>query len=98
MSLTVSENDTDLCYNSKMKYLEKAELSKGKDILCPDIDDYIQTGKDPEIVWYKVRVLCAEYLYSEVKEISLKKIFNMLTSIIITSFIVIKYVLYHILR
>lgn len=57
MSLTVSENDTDLCYNSKMKYMEKAELSKGKDILCPDIDDYIQPGKDPEIAWYKVRVL-----------------------------------------
>ncbi|XP_046696343.1 interleukin-1 receptor accessory protein-like 1-B [Silurus meridionalis] len=53
MALTVSENDTNLCYNSKMKYLEKAELSKGKDILCPDIDDYIQPGKDPQIVWYK---------------------------------------------
>ncbi|XP_066512491.1 interleukin-1 receptor accessory protein-like 1-B [Hoplias malabaricus] len=53
MSLMVSENDTDLCYNSKMKYLEKAELSKGKDILCHDIEDYIQPGKDPEIVWYK---------------------------------------------
>ncbi|XP_072527086.1 interleukin-1 receptor accessory protein-like 1-B isoform X3 [Salminus brasiliensis] len=53
MSLTVSENDTDLCYNSKLKYLEKAELSKGKDILCPDIEDYIQPGKDPEIIWYK---------------------------------------------
>lgn len=56
MSLTVSENDTDLCYNSKMKYLEKAELSKGKDILCPDLDDYIQPSKDPEIVWYKVKI------------------------------------------
>ncbi|KAL7833883.1 hypothetical protein AOLI_G00288430, partial [Acnodon oligacanthus] len=53
MSLTVSENDTDLCYNSKMKYFEKAELSKGKDILCPDIEDYVQPGKEPEIVWYK---------------------------------------------
>ncbi|XP_076828428.1 interleukin-1 receptor accessory protein-like 1-B isoform X3 [Brachyhypopomus gauderio] len=53
MSLTVSENDTDLCYNSKMKHLEKAELSKGKDILCPDIEDFIQPSKDPDIVWYK---------------------------------------------
>ncbi|KAL6461790.1 hypothetical protein MHYP_G00299350 [Metynnis hypsauchen] len=53
MSLTVSENDTDLCYNSRMKYFEKAELSKGKDILCPDIEDYVQPGKEPEIVWYK---------------------------------------------
>lgn len=56
MSLTVSENDTDLCFNSKMKYFEKAELSKVKDILCPDIEDYIQSGKDPDIVWYKVSV------------------------------------------
>lgn len=40
-----------------MKYLEKAELSKGKDILCPDLDDYIQPGKDPEIVWYKVKII-----------------------------------------
>uniref|UniRef100_A0A672LLE2 Interleukin 1 receptor accessory protein-like 1b n=1 Tax=Sinocyclocheilus grahami TaxID=75366 RepID=A0A672LLE2_SINGR len=53
MSLTVAENNTGLCYNSKMRYFEKAELSKSKDILCPDIDDYIQTGKEPEITWYK---------------------------------------------
>uniref|UniRef100_A0A8C9TY06 Interleukin 1 receptor accessory protein like 1 n=1 Tax=Scleropages formosus TaxID=113540 RepID=A0A8C9TY06_SCLFO len=53
MSLTVAENDTDLCYNSKMRYLEKAELSKSKDITCPDIEDYVQPGKDPGIVWYK---------------------------------------------
>uniref|UniRef100_A0A8D0AV26 Interleukin 1 receptor accessory protein-like 1b n=1 Tax=Sander lucioperca TaxID=283035 RepID=A0A8D0AV26_SANLU len=32
MSLTVAENDTDLCYNSKMRFFEKAELSKSKDI------------------------------------------------------------------
>ncbi|XP_051769290.1 interleukin-1 receptor accessory protein-like 1-B isoform X4 [Ctenopharyngodon idella] len=53
MSLTVAENNSGLCYNSKMRYFEKAELSKSKDILCPDIDDYIQSGKDPEITWYK---------------------------------------------
>ncbi|XP_059388904.1 interleukin-1 receptor accessory protein-like 1-B isoform X1 [Carassius carassius] len=53
MSLTVSENNMGLCFNSKMRYFEKAELSKSKDILCPDIDDYIQTGKEPEITWYK---------------------------------------------
>ncbi|XP_043108647.1 interleukin-1 receptor accessory protein-like 1-B isoform X1 [Puntigrus tetrazona] len=53
MSLTVAENDTGLCFNSKMRYFEKAELSKSKDILCPDIDDYMQTGKEPEIRWYK---------------------------------------------
>ncbi|XP_057217304.1 interleukin-1 receptor accessory protein-like 1-B isoform X2 [Triplophysa rosa] len=53
MVLTVAENDTGLCYNSKMRYFEKAELSKGKDILCPDIDDYTQPGKEPELTWYK---------------------------------------------
>lgn len=54
MSLTVAENDTDLCYNSKMRFFEKAELSKSKDITCPGIEDYIQPGVEPEIVWYKV--------------------------------------------
>ncbi|XP_072556573.1 interleukin-1 receptor accessory protein-like 1 isoform X1 [Paramormyrops kingsleyae] len=53
MSLTVAENDSDLCYNSRMRYFEKAELSKSKEISCPDIEDYVQPGKDPEIIWYK---------------------------------------------
>ncbi|XP_037542603.1 interleukin-1 receptor accessory protein-like 1-A [Nematolebias whitei] len=53
MSLTVAENDTDLCYNSNLRRTEKAELSKSKDILCPDIDDYVEPGKEPEITWYK---------------------------------------------
>nr|XP_046238471.1 interleukin-1 receptor accessory protein-like 1 isoform X2 [Scatophagus argus] len=53
MSLTVAENDTDLCYNSKMRFFEKAELSKSKDITCQGIEDYIQPGVEPEIVWYK---------------------------------------------
>ncbi|XP_036396666.1 interleukin-1 receptor accessory protein-like 1 [Megalops cyprinoides] len=53
MSLTVAENDTDLCYNSKMRYFEKAELSKSKDITCPDMEDYMQPGKEPAIMWYK---------------------------------------------
>ncbi|XP_034031367.1 interleukin-1 receptor accessory protein-like 1 isoform X1 [Thalassophryne amazonica] len=53
MSLTVAENDTDLCYNSKMRFFEKAELSKSKDITCPGIDDYIQPGVEPEVFWYK---------------------------------------------
>ncbi|TWW64148.1 Interleukin-1 receptor accessory protein-like 1 [Takifugu flavidus] len=53
MSLTVAENDTDLCYNSKMRFFEKAELSKSKVITCQGIEDYIQPGAEPEIVWYK---------------------------------------------
>ncbi|XP_067372785.1 interleukin-1 receptor accessory protein-like 1-A isoform X4 [Channa argus] len=53
MSLTVAENDTNLCYNSNMRRTEKAELSKSKDILCPDIDDYVEPGKELDITWYK---------------------------------------------
>lgn len=55
ISLLVAENDTDLCYNSKMRFFEKAELSKNKDITCPDIEDFIQPGVEPKIVWYKVK-------------------------------------------
>lgn len=55
ISLTVGENDTGLCYNSKMKYLEKAELSKSKEISCPDIQDFLISYREPELLWYKVR-------------------------------------------
>lgn len=57
MSLTVAENDTNLCYNSNMRRMEKAELSKSKDILCPDIDDYVEPGKEPDITWFKVSLM-----------------------------------------
>ncbi|XP_053242955.1 interleukin-1 receptor accessory protein-like 1 isoform X2 [Podarcis raffonei] len=53
ISLTVGENDTGLCYNSKMKYFEKAELSKSKEISCPDIQDFLIPYREPEILWYK---------------------------------------------
>uniref|UniRef100_A0A3Q3IMM4 Interleukin 1 receptor accessory protein-like 1 n=1 Tax=Monopterus albus TaxID=43700 RepID=A0A3Q3IMM4_MONAL len=53
MSLIVAENDTNLCYNSNMRRAEKAELSKSKEILCPDIDDYVEPGKEIDITWYK---------------------------------------------
>lgn len=53
ISLTVGENDTGLCYNSKMKYLEKAELSKSKEISCPEIQDFLTSYREPEILWYK---------------------------------------------
>ncbi|XP_072901733.1 interleukin-1 receptor accessory protein-like 1 isoform X2 [Hemitrygon akajei] len=52
MSLIVAENDTGLCYNTKMKYFEKAELSKSKEITCPDTDDFILPDSEP-VVWYK---------------------------------------------
>ncbi|XP_073772058.1 interleukin-1 receptor accessory protein-like 1-B isoform X4 [Danio rerio] len=53
MALTVAENSSGLCYNSKMRRLEKAELSKSKDILCPDIQDYTPAGSEPHVTWYK---------------------------------------------
>jgi len=54
ISLTVGENDTGLCYNSKMKYFDKAELSKSKEIACRDIEDFLLPSREPEILWYKV--------------------------------------------
>ncbi|XP_061034100.1 interleukin-1 receptor accessory protein-like 1 [Eubalaena glacialis] len=53
ISLTVGENDTGLCYNSKMKYFDKAELSKSKEISCRDIEDFLLPSREPEILWYK---------------------------------------------
>ncbi|XP_043986619.1 interleukin-1 receptor accessory protein-like 1-A isoform X2 [Gambusia affinis] len=53
MALAVAENDTDLCYNSNMRITEKAELSRRFHILCPEIDDYVEPGKEPDITWYK---------------------------------------------
>ncbi|MGH0175072.1 UNVERIFIED_CONTAM: hypothetical protein FKN15_069405 [Acipenser sinensis] len=56
MSLTVEENDSGLCYNSKIRYLEKSEITKRKEILCPDLEDYIVPYKQPLITWYKVSI------------------------------------------
>ncbi|MBN3279363.1 IRPL2 protein, partial [Polyodon spathula] len=53
MSLTVEENDSGLCYNSKIRYLEKSEITKRKEIPCPDLEDYIVPYKQPLITWYK---------------------------------------------
>ncbi|NXY40450.1 IRPL2 protein, partial [Ceuthmochares aereus] len=53
MSLTVAENESGLCYNSKIRYLEKSEVTKRKTISCPDIDDYKTAGQEPDVVWYK---------------------------------------------
>lgn len=55
ISLAVGNNDTGFCYNSKMKYFEKAELSKSKEIVCPEIEDFIMPYREPEIKWYKVQ-------------------------------------------
>ncbi|TRZ01458.1 hypothetical protein DNTS_013963, partial [Danionella cerebrum] len=53
MTLLVADNDTAGCYNSKLRYMEKGELGKSKDISCPDIQDYVQLGEKPQITWYK---------------------------------------------
>uniref|UniRef100_A0A803W3I4 Interleukin 1 receptor accessory protein like 2 n=1 Tax=Ficedula albicollis TaxID=59894 RepID=A0A803W3I4_FICAL len=53
MSLTVAENESGLCYNSKIRYLEKSEVTKRKTISCPDIEDYKTAGQEPDVVWYK---------------------------------------------
>jgi interleukin 1 receptor accessory protein-like len=37
-----------------MKYFEKAELSKSKEISCRDIEDFLPPAREPEILWYKV--------------------------------------------
>ncbi|XP_069752281.1 X-linked interleukin-1 receptor accessory protein-like 2 [Narcine bancroftii] len=53
MSLMVAENDSGLCYNSIIRNMEKAEITKSKEIFCPDIEDFITADQDPDIVWYK---------------------------------------------
>ncbi|XP_071298447.1 X-linked interleukin-1 receptor accessory protein-like 2 isoform X1 [Agelaius tricolor] len=53
MSLTVAENESGLCYNSKIRYLEKSEVTKKKTISCPDIEDYKTANQEPDVVWYK---------------------------------------------
>uniref|UniRef100_M3YDY1 Ig-like domain-containing protein n=1 Tax=Mustela putorius furo TaxID=9669 RepID=M3YDY1_MUSPF len=54
MSLTVAENESGLCYNSRIRYLEKSEVTKRKEISCPDMDDFKKSDQEPDVVWYKV--------------------------------------------
>ncbi|XP_024589455.1 X-linked interleukin-1 receptor accessory protein-like 2, partial [Neophocaena asiaeorientalis asiaeorientalis] len=53
MSLTVAENESGLCYNSRIRYLEKSEVTKRKEISCPDMDDFKKSNQEPDVVWYK---------------------------------------------
>lgn len=67
MSLTVAENESGLCYNSRIRYLEKSEVTKRKEISCPDMDDFKKSDQEPDVVWYKViqrDVKCILYLMS----------------------------------
>uniref|UniRef100_A0A663EPH6 Interleukin 1 receptor accessory protein like 2 n=1 Tax=Aquila chrysaetos chrysaetos TaxID=223781 RepID=A0A663EPH6_AQUCH len=59
MSLTVAENESGLCYNSKIRYLEKSEVTKRKTISCPDIEDYKTASQEPDVVW-NVSQKCGE--------------------------------------
>lgn len=54
ISLTVGENDIGFCYNFRMKYFDKVEFSKSKEISCRDIEDFLLLIREFEILWYKV--------------------------------------------
>ncbi|XP_061783684.1 X-linked interleukin-1 receptor accessory protein-like 2 [Nerophis lumbriciformis] len=53
MSMTVEESDEGKCFSSKIRYLEKAEITHSKMITCRDIDDYLAPYKQPLMTWYK---------------------------------------------
>uniref|UniRef100_A0A3Q3ADL0 Interleukin 1 receptor accessory protein-like 2 n=1 Tax=Kryptolebias marmoratus TaxID=37003 RepID=A0A3Q3ADL0_KRYMA len=53
MSMTVEESDEGKCYSSKIRHLEKAEITHSKMINCPDIEDYLAPYKQPQMTWYK---------------------------------------------
>lgn len=55
MSMTVEEKDEGRCFSSKIRHLEKAEITHSKMITCPDIEDYLAPYKQPQMTWYKVR-------------------------------------------
>lgn len=54
MFLIVVENELGLCYNSRIRYLEKFEVIKRKEILCLDMDDFKKFDQEFDVVWYKV--------------------------------------------
>ncbi|KAK2849523.1 hypothetical protein Q5P01_009357 [Channa striata] len=53
MSMTVEESDEGKCYSTKIRHLEKAEITHSKMITCPDIEDYMAPYKQPQMTWYK---------------------------------------------
>lgn len=55
MSMTVEESDEGKCFSTKIRHLEKAEITHSKMITCPDIEDYLAPYKQPQMTWYKVR-------------------------------------------
>ncbi|KAM8953843.1 X-linked interleukin-1 receptor accessory protein-like 2 isoform 1-T1 [Pelodytes ibericus] len=53
MPLEVAENDLGLCYSSRLRYWEQVQVTKMKQIICPDVDDYKAPNEETEVVWYK---------------------------------------------
>uniref|UniRef100_A0A674NJ72 Interleukin 1 receptor accessory protein-like 2 n=1 Tax=Takifugu rubripes TaxID=31033 RepID=A0A674NJ72_TAKRU len=53
MSVTIEASDEGKCFSSKMRYMEKAEITHGKMMSCPDIEDYLAPYKQPQMNWYK---------------------------------------------
>ncbi|CAB1453918.1 unnamed protein product [Pleuronectes platessa] len=53
MSMTVEESDEGRCFSSKIRHLEKAEITHSKMVTCPDIEDYMAPYKQPHMTWYK---------------------------------------------
>uniref|UniRef100_A0AAQ4PD98 Interleukin 1 receptor accessory protein-like 2 n=1 Tax=Gasterosteus aculeatus aculeatus TaxID=481459 RepID=A0AAQ4PD98_GASAC len=53
MSMIVEERDEGKCFSSKIRHLEKAEITHSKMITCPDIEDYLAPYKQPQMTWYK---------------------------------------------
>uniref|UniRef100_A0A8C2X2V1 Interleukin 1 receptor accessory protein-like 2 n=1 Tax=Cyclopterus lumpus TaxID=8103 RepID=A0A8C2X2V1_CYCLU len=53
MSMIVEEKDEGRCFSSKIRHLEKAEITHSKMITCPDIEDYLAPYKQPQMTWYK---------------------------------------------
>uniref|UniRef100_A0A8C5PLT7 Interleukin 1 receptor accessory protein like 2 n=1 Tax=Leptobrachium leishanense TaxID=445787 RepID=A0A8C5PLT7_9ANUR len=53
MPLIVAEKETGVCYNSRLRYWEQVQVTKTKQITCPDVDDYKTADEDTDVVWYK---------------------------------------------
>ncbi|XP_034073304.1 X-linked interleukin-1 receptor accessory protein-like 2 isoform X5 [Gymnodraco acuticeps] len=53
MSMTVDKSDEGKCFSSKIRHVEKAEITHNKMIICPDIGDYLAPYKQPQMTWYK---------------------------------------------
>ncbi|XP_008114352.1 interleukin-1 receptor type 1 [Anolis carolinensis] len=51
--IEVVQNDDGLCFNSKTTYPQKVALSKTRQLICPDLDDFEDKDSSLVIQWYK---------------------------------------------